>query len=190
MGLGQRIRVDERVGNRDRSLFTGMLMKFSVHPMGLIGLLGGLGGMINAWLYYTRLVRLAYAQFYGRASFPSTVKGLFLWPGSLDMNIHGVSWVMIPAGAIYGGLLALSTAYLVTLLWKRKLIVRCSALPFVGTVTGWIGCLGLWSAYAELGHGHLGMTVLWRFWFWNTEMVIAPYLTLGLVGVIYYTTRY
>ena len=90
--------------------------RITLRGLGLIGLLGSVGGAINAWLCY--------------ANFPVPV-------GSGEKN-GNFSWHIIPAGAVHGALLAISTVALAAFLMRRNRFLRWTGIPIVGWFSGWL----------------------------------------------------
>ena len=108
-------------------------MKISWRSLGLIGLLGGVGGAINAWLCY--------------AKFPVPIG-----------EDPALSWHAIPAGGVHGSLLALVCVGLPVLLENERLLIRLIGVPLVGWCAGFISWIPLnaslgfgWSHYVERG---------------------------------------
>ena len=144
-------------------------MLINMRSLGLIGLLGGLGGAINAWLCYARLPVPV-----GEVNDPMT----FAWP-------------VIPLGFVHGSLLALIGIGVAFLLWKQKWFVRLIALPVVGWIAGWLSYIPL-HVYIHRIFGKSKEPLLkdlleacaWPFSFSEPEVVaFAPYMSFGLVGV-------
>lgn len=158
-------------------------MRIDLRSLGLIGLLGGLGGAINAWLCYAKI--------------------------PVPVSEHGdFSWYIIPAGALHGSLLATITVGGVALLWNRKWRLRSVGPFLVGWVSGWLAFipiyiyiswdssgLSVWGPPTErvlkitdvfnsliwpIGYGQ-GEDLWGRLW-----MPLAiPYAYFGLVGLAY-----
>ncbi len=140
-------------------------MRMPLQSLGLIGLLGGVGGAINAFLCYAKL--------------PVPVG-----------NFVTFNWHIVPAGAAHGALLALISVAVAARLSKRKPSIRWWALPVVGWVAGWLSYIPLHLSITErfsvesvfraliwpLGDGKLEILGLLRY----------PFEAFGLVGATYY----
>ena len=90
-------------------------MKMSARSLGLIGLLGGVGGAINAWLCF--------------AKFP-----IFLIKPA---DVHNFSWPIVPAGIVHGALLGLISVGAVRIVWRQRALIQWVGLPLSGWVAGW-----------------------------------------------------
>ncbi len=93
-------------------------MKLPVRALGLIGLYGGLGGAINAWLCYVGI--------------PARAGG--------DVTF---SWTVIPAGATHGAILAVSAIGLSGFLSRYSLSHQVLGLLLVGWFCGWLSWIPL-----------------------------------------------
>jgi hypothetical protein len=134
--------------------------------LGLIGLLGGVGGAINAWLCYAKLpvpIRMAA----GGADFP------------LDFP-----WYIMPGGAFHGLLLAVLGTGLAVLCWKHQWFIRWAGLPVAGYVGGWLSFipLGL-SLGQDWSHEAIVRALAWP---WNGETSWGPYTLFGWVSLLLY----
>jgi len=144
-------------------------MKLTMRSLGLIGLLGGVGGAINAWLCYANLP-VAFGDGKGPAGF---------------------SWHIIPLGCAHGALLALTAVGLALLFSKGNLLVRCAGLPISGWLSGWFSLIPihLYLAVKEFGVSprRLFAALIWPL---NGSHEAAPpwmpFLYFGFVGLAYY----
>lgn len=139
-----------------------------VASLGLIGLLGGAGGAINAWLCYAKLPGLAVRE--------------------MDFV-----WAILPAGALHGGLLAVISVGAARLLREQRRRLRWAALPLMGWLSGWIPYAPI-AFYVHLyfvpdfgGGGWLDklLKALWPFRL-DLESLWMPWQSFGLVGAAYY----
>jgi len=132
-------------------------MKNKAQPLGFIGLMGGLGGAVNAWLCYAKIpVSPGYTEF---------------------------AWHMIPAGAVHGGVLAVVAVGAALLVWDQKPAVQWGALPVVGWLAGWWSWAPLQQSI--FGKGVIG-SLFWPFHSSLREMWLGLLQYFGLVSLLYY----
>lgn len=137
--------------------------------LALIGLLGGLGGAINAWLCYAKI--------------PVPVMGLAIFGRSESIDFH---WYVTLGGAAHGGLLALLSVGFARKFWKHRWLFRWAAWPVVGWLAGWVSCIPLNLSLSEEFSGHNVLKSLtWPFEL-KLETLWVPYLYFGLVSLLYY----
>ncbi len=146
--------------------------------LGLIGLLGGLGGAINAWLCYRHIPMS-----------PAAAKDFFEF-----------SWWIIPAGTVHGAILAIVPIAIVGVVAHQRTLVRWLTLPLAGWLSGWLSYIPL-NLYLDL-FGHIPFhtrptldTILptigeWIAWPLHnhphvTEALWRPFCFFGLVGSCY-----
>lgn len=89
-------------------------MKGAGKSLGLVGLLGGLGGAIVAWLW--------------------------LWYKEIPVTL---AREVIPAGALHGAILAVIAVGASSLVWPSRPLFRWLLLPAVGWVSGWLSFVPL-----------------------------------------------
>ena len=135
----------------------------NVRGLGLIGLLGGLGGAINAWLCYVR--------------FPVPVMEPALVTTAQPYNF---AWHVVPAGAVHGACLALVSIAVATILRHRSVSVRLLFWPLVGWSAGWLAWVPLEASLDESWWPLSDMVEL------NWGLLVWPLQFFGLVGVLYY----
>jgi hypothetical protein len=119
-----------------------------------VGLCGALGGATNAWLCYAQI------------------------PVALEQDFR---WHVVPAGAIHGGLLALSAFGLGMLLLKQTLGVRLVAAPLIAWTAGFVSWMPL---NASIFNDPWSKTLAWPFYEGTT--VVGPFMYFGLVTLVYY----
>ena len=89
---------------------------------------------------------------------------------------------MISARALHGALLAIISAGLAVLLWPRQALIRWLALPLVGWVTGWVSSVPIAVVlFSRLS----GSVLLWPFGKLGLGTLVSPYLSGGLVSVVW-----
>ena len=147
-------------------------MKITARGLGLIGLLGGAGGAINAWLCYAR----------------------FPVPVGYDADL-AFSWQIIPAGLTHGAVLAVASVGLATSLWTSAWPVRLVGAPVVGWLAGWLSFISiqLYISFTPIMESTGGLTrdevlgaLVWPFRALSIETLWIPYPHFGLVGLGYY----
>ena len=150
-------------------------IKINVRSLGLIGLLGGVGGAINAWLCYTNI--------HGEP--PEDPD--FLW------SIAPILWILL--GALHGGLLASVSISMTTWLFKRHWFLRIAGFPLTGWLSGWLSCIPImFSMTVSMSRGALSASGVWEALTWPLqvwprfvwETLWQPYFFFGFVGSIYY----
>ena len=133
-------------------------MKITARAMGLIGLLGGAGGAINALLCYLK--------------FP------------VDTGPHvPFPWHIIPAGGAHGALLAAIAAGCASAVWNQRAWMRWAAAPVVGWLSGWLSWIPLQLClHPEVG---INKAPLWPFVGNNfKETAWGLWQYFGLVGML------
>ena len=95
-----------------------MPTKSTWRSLGLIGLLGGFGGAITAFLCFANLVN----------------------PSGSEL---GFSSLLIPAGACHGALLAVLAVGFSHLLSRRSLPLMLTGIPIAGWIAGWLSWIPL-----------------------------------------------
>ncbi len=144
----------------------------------LIGLLGGLGGGINATLCFFNI------------------------PPEGEAN-RDFYWQVIPAGAIHGFLLSAMTIWFVCFLYDQRLFFRWIGMVLSAWIIGWISFMpiDLYMSF-DTNHGwpsvyisdiyflkeNLFKNLLWPF-YTNDHLaigIISPFFYFGFVGLIYY----
>src|SRR3989338_2894291 len=142
----------------------------NVRGLGLIGLLGGLGGAINAWLCYARIPVPVMTE-----GFMDSRRQPFDFPCSV-----------IPGGACHGGLLALISVALAALLWQRGWLTRLTGLAVAGWLAGWLSYIPLGLSMDETVSGkQMVEALVWPFER-PPQSLLVPYFYFGLVGSAYY----
>ena len=131
-------------------------MKLSLRSLSLIGLLGGLGGAINAWGCYAR--------------FPVPV-----------VQYKDFTWHVIPVGAYHGFVLAVVTIGCAAFFLERGWVGRFVGLILTGWLCGWLS----WIPIAIYFEGGTSRAILWPF-HWTPRALWEPYCYFGFVGLIYY----
>src|SRR3989338_354650 len=150
-------------------------MKSTTRSLGLIGLLGGLGGAINAWLCYAKM--------------PVPVN-----------DDPSFAWHVIPSGALHGVVLTLIPIGCARILQKKRLLIKLLFAPCVGWFSGFVSWLPLgaslklpmyefsfewlWWPYAYFGFVGLLLYVLLVF-LTGCEQVRKDHLLLCLlIGIV------
>lgn len=137
-------------------------MKIKMHGLGLIGLLGGLGGAINGWLF------------------------------RIGAGVSFIPWPVIPLGAFHGALLAILSVGLAALLWEHNPRIRWMGFLITGWLSGWISFIpfALYhyaSAWSVFGWEDVWSAFMWPFEGWHKARPIwVPYICFGLVGLVNY----
>ena len=121
-----------------------------------VGLCGAIGGAVNAFLCLVKI----------------------------PVDVGGLRWHIVPAGAVHGGLLALISAGFAVLCYGRKAWIKAVGLLAAGGISGWLSFISLrlsindrWeleNIWWPLEDGHF------------IEKLTQPYTVFGLVGFIYY----
>ena len=145
-------------------------MRITVRGLGLIGLLGGLGGAINAWLCYAKL--------------PVPIGGVNIDEPSA-MQFH---WSVMPGGAAHGALLALIPTIAALRLSRMTWPIKVGAVPIVGWVSGWLS----WSAMSvAMNLQEQGAKTLIGVFGWplqvaneGSDALWFPYCYFGFVGLL------
>lgn len=144
-------------------------MKITIKSLGLIGVLGGAGGLINGWLCYVK--------------YPVAVveNETFYWP-------------IIPLGAFHGVILAVISVGLACFFWKRKLFLCLIGLAVSGYLAGWISSIPIdyYIRFIErplfspqkVTFNALRSLILWPFS--GDSALYGPFACFGLVGSVYY----
>ena len=136
--------------------------------MMLIALLGGLGGAINAALAYLK--------------FPPTE--------------YGLTWSVIPAGAVHGAVLAILMVVASRWLARRRWWLKLTGSAVAGWAAGWLSWIPMELSLIDgskgsewgFGHGHgltpenIGTAFVWPLRL-RAEILYAPYLFFGLVAL-------
>ena len=142
-------------------------MRLNLKSLGVIGLLGGISGAINAWLCLAKL------------------------PVPVDVTINVFNstlfqWHLIPAGFAHGALLAVIAVWFSTLVWSQSALVRWILLPVVGWLSGWISYIPLdFSLVTDKG-------IIFAHLFWPLrggdfkEAVFGLWQYFGIVSAVYY----
>ena len=143
-------------------------MKFTWRGVGLIGLMGGLGGAINAALCYFKL------------------------PVSIPMDVTPPSqaidfpWHVVPAGALHGALLACGSVGCAQLVWNQRLKLKLVGLLLVTWMVGWVSFIPIrLSVFRENVHDAItwplasGLAHV-------LDVVRGPVTSFGLVAGLYY----
>jgi hypothetical protein len=136
--------------------------------MGRIGLMGGLGGAINAALCYFRL--------------PISI------PMSPTPPTHAIEflWHVIPAGAAHGALLAVGSVGCARLCWNLRFKMKLVGLLLTTWTVGWLSFIPL---RVSVFHESWREAIAWPLasglagWF---DALRAPITSFGLVAGIYY----
>ena len=160
-------------------------MRMTWRSLGLIGLLGGLGGAINAGLCYLQLPVPV-----------STTGSFFPW---LAGGTHAMqfSWGIIPAGMLHGGLLAVVSTGFASWLIRRGRLTQWAGVPLVGWVAGWLSWIPvqLYVSLADRGElltrrdslvAKMIDAVRWPFTGQAAERLVGPYSFFGFVGLLCY----
>lgn len=146
-------------------------MRLSDSSLVLATLLGGLGGAINAWMFY--------------ATQPT---------GTADWL--RACWSIVPAGALHGAVLAQVGVAMAKLAMGRRWAVRLALLPVTGWLAGWLSfapisrysigfsrpCAGVgWDAPGAILRELAGHLEEQSF----PSVLLWPFVTFGLVSLIY-----
>ena len=137
--------------------------------LGVIGLLGGLGGMINAALCY--------------ACLPVAAGGT----GSTDFK--NLSWLIIPAGAMHGAVLAAIPVRLAVLFFERRGVVRWLGLPLAGWLSGGLSFAPIQLAIFLPSLREVNATNVMKVLIYPLATFLSPWASFvyfGAVGFLYY----
>ncbi|MBI3324487.1 MAG: hypothetical protein HYZ92_04320 [Candidatus Omnitrophica bacterium] len=141
--------------------------------LGLIGLLGGLGGAINAWLCYAKL--------------PVPIPSLIRIIGDESMQFD---WTVVLGGAGHGALLATIPIGAAWYLTRVSPLVSWLAIPIIGWLSGWLAWAAIMLAISVTQGPSLRdllQAVGWPFLGPQPfpDLLWTPYPYFGLVGGIY-----
>ncbi|MBI3996608.1 MAG: hypothetical protein HY352_03010 [Candidatus Omnitrophica bacterium] len=137
--------------------------------LGLIGLMGGVGGAINAWWCYAK------------------------FPVPSDVFSGQFTWHIVPAGAAHGALLALVGVGLAARLSKKPLWMRWVGVPVSGIICGWIPYIpiSLYVSSVKLWSGDIAglsrediLRALWPFRL-ELETLWTLFQAFGLAGSVF-----
>ena len=132
----------------------------SARALGLIGLLGGLGGAINAALCYME------------------------WPVPVGEGMFApiFHWHIIPAGALHGSVLVLMAVAFARMLYRRSLPLRLCGAGVAGWLAGWLSWIPL-----SVSFGEDSFEMTWRtFWpFTSLSEIWQSFEVFGLVTACY-----
>lgn len=143
-----------------------------------LGLFGGLGGALNAWLCYAKL--------------PVPIPGGELFGGP-SLQFH---WSIIPGGALHGALLAAIPVGYAAVSSRMPRWVQWALVPVAGWLSGWLAWAAiLWvGGFQDEGWRMLNPGAVARLITWpvaaaghKTDAVWIPYLYFGLVGTVFST---
>ncbi len=135
--------------------------------LGIVGLLGALGGAINAWLCYAKL------------------------PAPVGTSLVAFSWHVIPAGAVHGALLAMIPVAFAQGLRRRGWPLRWAAVPVIGWLCGWLPFIPInmsldASSPLRAGVPSLMQALFWPFRSEPAEALVGLWQFFGAVGMLYY----
>ena len=129
----------------------------SGRAFGWIGLLGGIGGAINAWLCYAK------------------------FPVPANKYIDDFPWHIIPAGAVHGAILAAISVGFAVLFWERRSLTRWVGLLAIGWLSGYLSYLPLNLSLFIPSEKNVFRALILPFGSLR-EALLMPYQTFGFVA--------
>ncbi len=122
-------------------------------------LFGAVGGAINAYLCYAKI------------------------PISLESKYLSFSWLIVPAGATHGAILALASLFCAYYSHSRSQLFRWLGIPVAGFLSGWLSWIPINLSFSA---EKWPWVILNPFDINSIQNIFAPYKVFGLVGLIYY----
>ena len=147
-----------------------MPMKVTWRSLGLIGLLGGLGGAVNAWLCFAKL--------------PAPIMSAVNIDGPSVMQFR---WPIIPEGAAHGALLAIISVQAAAWFSHVPHVLRWLLLPVLGWIAGWISWMPIMLPGGIQDNLNILQIVGWPLTmdYGRFSAFWIPYLYFGLVGLLH-----